>query len=123
MYFQTSSKEEKTVPTDLGFLTKIENCVIKGYHSFKIRPPITDPVTMLTVDREYTNIHDVNSCFVWIPPLRSFSTDLHGMVTDEKRGLRLDGVARLLTGHVRKGLAGCFRQIMDSGDILCRNVW
>lgn len=50
----------------------IDKCVVKGYHAFKIRPPFTSPPTRLLVDREYSNIKDVNACLVWLPPLNKF---------------------------------------------------
>jgi hypothetical protein len=91
----------------------IEGAVVKGYHDFKIRPPVTNPATELIVDREYTNIKDVNACLVWIPALNTFPPRLHDTVTDDKRHLQLRDVASLPIGHVPRGLAGAFRQIMD----------
>ena len=65
----------------------LSNSVIKGYHAFKIRPPITTPPTRLQVEPEYTNIHDTDACLVWLPSLESFPESLHGTVTDDKRQL------------------------------------
>lgn len=93
----------------------LENSVIKGYHDFKIRPPVTDPPTKLFVDREYTNIHDHNACLVWVPTIEKFECSLHSITTDEKRGLFLKDVAGLPLGHVPRGLAGSFRDILDGG--------
>lgn len=96
----------------------LENCVIKGYHKFQIRPPDTDPHTMLPVDREYTNTHDPNACLIWIPPLDTFSREIHETVTDAKRGLLLQDVAGLPIGHIPLGLSSSFRKILDEkGDI------
>lgn len=93
----------------------IQNSVIKGYHAYKIRPPITTPSTKLVVEPEYTNIHDLNACLVWLPPLANFPEDIHAMMTDEKRQLRLEDVAGLPIGHVPRSMAGCFRTILDAG--------
>ena len=93
----------------------LENAVIKGYHSYKIIPPETEPATELMVDREYTNIKDVNSCLVWVPPLDSFPPTLHSMLTDEKRHLQLVDIAGLPVGHVPRGLARAFRTLLDEG--------
>lgn len=92
---------------------QLQNAVIKGYHSYKIRPPMTP--TELIVDREYTNISDVNACLVWVPPLESFPKDMQSMVTDNKRMLMLSDIAGLPVGHVPRGLAGVFRSILDGG--------
>jgi len=121
----SSSLSTSDQPT--SFKTKkhitLENCVIKGYHEFKIRPPRTDPVTMLRVDREYTNTHDENACLVWIPALNSFSSDLFEMVTDGKKELTLKDVAGLPVGHVPLGLSYSFRQVMDTeGDIYAEPI-
>ena len=45
-----------------GSVIELHKSVIKGYHAFKIRPPITEPPTRLRVDREYTNIKDISDC-------------------------------------------------------------
>jgi hypothetical protein len=94
---------------------RLENSVIKGYHHYQIRPPMTQPKTLLSVDREYTNIHDLDACLVWIPPLTQFNTQLHDMVTDATRELTLRDIAALPLGHVPRGLAGSFRSILDDG--------
>jgi len=90
--------------------------VIKGFHRYKIRPPKPSLyITRLLVDREYTNIHDICSCLVWLPSLSSFPAAIHECVTDEKRHLKLSDVAGLPVGHVPRGLASCFRSILDIG--------
>ena len=94
----------------------IKNAVIKGYHAFKIRPPLLDPPTRLKVDREYLNLEDVNSMLVWIPPLETFHQSFHNIVTDASRNLKLCDIADLPMGHVPRGLAGVFRQFMDQSD-------
>jgi hypothetical protein len=91
----------------------IDNSVIKGYHVFKIKPPVTD--TYFLIDREYTNLIDKNACLVWIPDISKFTLSLHDMYTDEKRQLKLSDIAGLPVGHVPGTLSGCFRRILDSG--------
>ena len=99
----------------------LENCVVKGYHAFQIRPPDTQLPTMLPVDREYTNTHDSSACLVWIPQLDSFNKELHKITTDVKRGLLLEDIAGLPMGHVPKGLSSSFRNILDqNGDIFAQ---
>ena len=105
---------------DLTFQTELEpllltNCVIKGYHEFHIRPPVTDPPTLLKVDREYTNIHDRNACLVWIPEKDSFTKAELESYTDEKRFLMLKDVAGLPVGHVPRTMAGAFTNIIEAG--------
>jgi len=93
----------------------LQNSVIKGYHHYKIRPPVTTPPTRLSVDREYTNIHDINAFFVWIPSIQHFHPSLHSILTDEKRQLFISDIAGLPIGHVPRELAPCFRSVMDNG--------
>jgi len=94
---------------------ELQKSVIKGYHAYKIRPPFTEPPTRLRVDREYTNIKDMNACLVWLPPLDQFKENMHSMVTDAKRVLKLSDVADLPVGHVPRSLAGLFRSVLDEG--------
>jgi hypothetical protein len=89
----------------------IKNSVIKGYHEFKIRPPLQ---LTLRVDREYTNIHDVSACLVWLPDTVSDNDQLD-FVTDSKRGLQLKDILGLPCGHVPRGIAPAFRYILDNG--------
>jgi hypothetical protein len=42
----------------------IKHSVIKGNHELKIRQQLQ---LTLCIDREYTNIHDVSACLVWLP--------------------------------------------------------
>ena len=93
----------------------LKNFVVKGYHVYKIRPPYTNPATLLTIDREYTNKHDAHACIVWLPPLDSFPKEKHDMLTDAKRQLRLSDIAGLPIGHVPKSLSSDFRSIIDAG--------
>ena len=93
----------------------LKNSVIKGYHVFQIRPPKTNPPTLLTIDREYTNTHDASACLVWLPSLETFPEDIHDQFTDEKRQLMLSDVAGLPVGHVPKCLSELFCDFMDHG--------
>ena len=110
-----ASKDTTTLLSDKSTCICLQNCVIKGYHHDKIHPPMTDPPTMLTVDREYTNIHDLSVCLVWIPELDTFNQCLHNLMTDEKRHLYLTDIASLPCGHVPREIAPCFRQVLDDG--------
>lgn len=82
---------------------------------FRIRPPLTTLHTLLPIEPEYTNIHDICACLVWLPPLESFTDNTHEMVTDEKRQLKLSDVAGLPIGHVPRSLAPYFRSVMETG--------
>ena len=93
----------------------LRNSVIKGYHAFQIRPPFTTPPTCLHVEPEYTNIHDICACLVWLPPLDSFPDNIHHSITDEKRQLKLEDIAGLPIGHVPRTLAGYFRSVLEDG--------
>ena len=93
----------------------LKHSVIKGYHAFEIRPPMTTPPTLLNVEPEYTNIKDESACLVWIPPLDLFTRDQHLMTTDEKRQLKLEDVAGLPIGHAPRSLAPHFRFVLDNG--------
>lgn len=93
----------------------INKCVVKGYHAFKIRPPFTSPPTRLLVDREYSNIKDVNACLVWLPPLNKFPPHMHDNITDAKRQLKLSDIAGLPIGHVPRCLSSHCRDVLDNG--------
>ena len=76
---------------------------------------MTTPPTRLTVDREYTNVHDQDACLVWLPDIDCFHSSLHELVTDEGRYLKLKDVAGLPVGHVPRTLASALRNLMDLG--------
>jgi len=80
----SSSAEEDTAMVRYSTI-HLNNCVIKVYNHYKIRPPTTDPPTLLHVDREYTNKHDESACLVRIPKLGSFESKFHTLSTDDKR--------------------------------------
>ncbi|KAJ8315488.1 hypothetical protein KUTeg_007638 [Tegillarca granosa] len=107
----SSSKQDPVI----SYTITLKNSVIKGYHAFEIRPPMTTPPCPLTVEPEYTNIQDNCACLVWIPDLEYFSQDQLGMTTDEKRHFKLEDVAGLPLGHVPRSLAPQFRIILDKG--------
>ena len=88
---------------------------MKGYHAFQIRPPFTTPCARLHVEPEYTNIHDICACLVWLPPLDSFPENIHHSITDEKHQLKLEDIAGLPIGHVPRTLAGYFRSVSEDG--------
>ncbi|KAH3866235.1 hypothetical protein DPMN_029294 [Dreissena polymorpha] len=93
----------------------LKNSVIKGDHAFEIRPPMILPHCPLNVEPEYTNIKDVCACLVWIPELDFFAPDIHGIITDDKRHLKLTDVAGLPIGRVPRSLAPYFRKVIDNG--------
>jgi hypothetical protein len=94
---------------------RLQGSVIKGFHEYKIHPPMTNPPTQLRVDLEYTNLHDPHASLVWIPEIESFPSSCHDMVTDEKRCLKLMDVAGLPIGHAPRGISAAFRQILEGG--------
>lgn len=93
----------------------IKNCVIKGYHEYKVKPLVTSDLE-LQVDREYSNIHDTDACVVWVP--ENVPENLENSVSDGKRGLKLRDIAGLPCGHVPRGLASAFRYVMDAGGVV-----
>lgn len=97
----------------------IRNCVIKGYHEFKVKPLVSNNLE-LRVDREYSNIHDADACVVWIPD--NIPEDLKNVLTDKKRGLKLRDIEGLPCGHVPRVLASAFRYIMDAGGFVYATV-
>ena len=98
-----------------NYTIHLQNSVIKGYHQYHIRPPITDPLTQLIFDREYTNIHDKCACLVWIPDLDTFDASKHDMLTDDKRYLYLSDIVGLPVRHVPRGMTPIFRSVLDDG--------
>jgi len=93
----------------------LKNCVIKGYHTYKVKPPMTDSSISLLVDREYTNLHDCMACLVWTRPLEDYLRTIHDMMTHDKRQLKLRDIVNLPIGHTLRGLGDCFTTIMDDG--------
>lgn len=94
-------------------LSRWKKSVVKGYHAYKIKPPITDPPTKLRVDRVYTNIVDRDACLVWLPEREEFDEHLLDMITDRQRHLKLSDIAGLPIGHAPRVLAGFFRTVLD----------
>lgn len=99
----TDGSSKECPPVKATILVK--NSVVKGYHAFKIKPPLD---TQLIVDREYTNINDKDACLIWVPELTTFDSNLYDMVTDEQKNLKLSDIAGLPIGHVPRVLASCF---------------
>ena len=91
----------------------IKNAVVKGYHEYQIRPPISLP---LPVTKEYGNKHDSNACLVWVPELNNIPVAIWSHVTDIKRGETVT-IAGLPIGRVPQGLSSCFRQLLCSAHV------
>ena len=86
--------------------------MIKGYHDFKIKPPIKN--ITLRVDREYSNIHDHCANLVWIPD--HVFKNQYEMITDPARNISLKDILGLPCGRVPRGLARAFRELLDAGN-------
>jgi hypothetical protein len=112
--FQKPSTKHRKTDEDF-FNVVIKQSVIKGYHAFKIRPPMTTPSTQLRVDLEYTNIKDPHASLIWVPDLDTFPPEQHDMITDESRHLTLRDIAGKPLGHAPWGLSKAFRQVMEAG--------
>jgi hypothetical protein len=90
----------------------IEGSVIKGYHHFKIRPPLQ---LKLRIDLEYTNIKDENALLVWLPEVDDLNYADLNMITDTAKCLTLRDIAGLPVGHVPRGLAPVYRAVIEAG--------
>ena len=88
----------------------IRNCVIKGVHKYKIRPPLN---LNLLVEKEYDNIKDAQACLIWLPDPEDLTEDQLNSIYNPAKRLTLKDVAGLPVGHVPRGLAGALRQILD----------
>ena len=89
----------------------IENAVVKGYHEFQIRRPISLP---LPVTKEYGNRHDPHACLVWVPALENIPYKMWSTVTDIKRGETVHTIPGLPVGRVPKGVYSCLHQPLGS---------
>lgn len=89
----------------------ISNAVIKGYHKLQIRP---SPLLDLQVTKEYGNKHDKYACLIWVPELELIPHSLWSVVTDTKRGERVETIAGLPIGSVPRGLSQCFWELLSS---------
>ena len=89
----------------------ISNAVIKGYHKLQIRP---SPLLDLQVTKEYGNKHDKYACLIWVPELELIPRSLWSVVTDTKRGERVETIAGLPIGSVPRGLSQCFWELLSS---------
>ena len=92
----------------------ISNAVIKGYHKLQIRP---SPLLDLQVTKEYGNKHDKYACLIWVPELELIPRSLWSVVTDTKRGERVETIAGLPIGSVPRGLSQCFWELLSSPHI------
>ena len=57
--------------------------------------------------QEYSNLHDRDTCLVWVPEQSSFTEEQQQLVTDAKRHLKLGDIVGLPIGHVPRGLCKC----------------
>ena len=89
----------------------ISNAVIKGYHKLQTRP---SPLLDLQVTKEYGNKHDKYACLIWVPELELIPRNLWSVVTDTKRGERVETIAGLPIGSVPRGLSQCFWELLSS---------
>ena len=92
----------------------IMNGVIKGYHEFKIKPPVS---LALKVTKEYGNKFDKNACLVWMPELLEIPRFMWDIVTDNKRNETVATIAGLPVGRVPSGLSECFSKLLNCEDI------
>ena len=92
--------EEGALVGNAEYEVTLKNSVVKGYHVYKIKPPMTDPATRLVIDREYSNPRDPNACLVWVPPLSDMPKEVHNIYTDMKTYLKVSDIAGLPVGHV-----------------------
>ena len=89
----------------------ISKAVIKGYHIFQIRPP---PLLDLQVTKEYGHKHDKYACLIWVPELELIPRNMWSVVTDAKRGERVETIAGLPIQRVLQGLSSCFWELLSS---------
>lgn len=88
---------------------QIEDSVIKGYHEYKIAPPLA---LELVLQPEYVNIHDKDAILVWMPQIK----DDKILKQKTSQGLYVKDLVNpvpLIIGHVPRGLAAIFRQFLD----------
>ena len=89
----------------------VSKAVIKGYHIFRIRPP---PLLDLQVTKEYGNKHDKYACLIWVPELELIPNNMWSVVTDAKRGERVETITGLPIRWVPQGLSSCFWELLSS---------
>ena len=110
--------EEGALVGNAEYEVTLKNSVVKGYHVYKIKPPMTDPATRLVIDREYSNPRDPNACLVWVPPLSDMPKEVHNIYTDMKTYLKVSDIAGLPVGHVPLGFSGTFRLFLEQGCVI-----
>ena len=89
----------------------VSKAVIKGYHIFRIRPP---PLLDLQVTKEYGDKHDKYACLIWVPELELIPRNMWSVVTDAKRGERVETITGLPIRWVPQGLSSCFWELLTS---------
>ncbi|KAM7434633.1 hypothetical protein ABFA07_015321 [Porites harrisoni] len=88
----------------------VSKAVIKGYHIFQIRP---SPLLDLQVTKEYGNKHDKYACLIWVPELELIPRNMWSIVTDAKRGERVETIAGLPIRRVPQGLSSCLWELLS----------
>ena len=88
----------------------VSKAVIKGYHIFQIRP---SPLLDLQVTKEYGNKHDKYACLIWVPELELIPHNMWSIVTDAKRGERVETIAGLPIRRVPQGLSSCLWELLS----------
>ena len=92
----------------------VDNCVIKGYHSYKIAPPIQ--TVELQLKPEYRNYHDRDAVLVWMPRKEAIQKEILMQTTRQGfKIVQLVSPCPCIIGHVPRGLATSFRTLMDQG--------
>lgn len=82
--------------------------VIKGYHEYKIDPPMA---LVMVLQPEYINIHK-DAILVWMPE----TTDENVLKQRTPQGFYMKNLVLpipLITGHARRGLVTVFRKLLD----------
>ncbi|KAJ8023034.1 hypothetical protein HOLleu_38100 [Holothuria leucospilota] len=112
---QTISSQENFLFNIAGGLQevkiKIQNSVIKGYHEYKIAPPIELP---LRLTPQYANIHDEEAVLVWMPNEHSINEEI--LKSKNSQGITIKELVNpvsVIIGHVPRGLGRLLKQCMD----------
>lgn len=93
----------------------LKNSVIKGYHLYEIRPPLnlTDSLNKITCRSRVYKFNWPTCISAWFG-FQSFPTDLHNVITDVERNLKLSDISGLPVGHVPRGLSLAFLQLIEN---------
>ena len=76
---------------------KIENCFIKGYHIYHIRP---HPDVAMDVRHEEDNCYDPDAHSVFMPDLEKIPTSLHCAVTAPAKKGRPEQTVQQIAGEM-----------------------